>query len=1016
MVTKIPELGLGLLVMGWSGFSVPAEVLAPAELPGKGYLLVDRLDAAPVIDGDLSEWPGVMTALALPGDCGSLGAGPSNGNTDLSALLRTGGDHDRLYLAVAVSDDKHNAPVGLPMWNRDHLRIAIDPLNEKTLGALGANDSELAFALLNNGATAFNCVRIPHAPGSNNKEVAISRASAEVDLSTYIPDAAESGIHFAARRTASETIYEVGIPWTTLGVPAGDGSVCFGFNLVVAENDGLGRQNWIEMAPGLVPAAGMERDASQYLTAASTTALLLARSARGEDRLPGQTAKWKTEIRERLSSLRLLLAEVEQQEAKARKRGIATDYEMISIATGREFIEYGLADLSGGLTAKSEHVAEIVGAALDEADDRLQRYLSGEAKPLLVPRFRTGPVEVRNGQFWGNTLVSSTGVRERRPVFFMGYGFFSKVIDDIPKFEALGCNIIQSAREGGGGGTVIAQGTVSDSISINSVPRAAAHNVVVDWHSNTEYFPHWARNKWPELEGAGGAFYDIKVDAPQARDIFRLNLRACLKVIGDNPGLLSVCLMNEPTSEFWDRDQFRLRLWRDHLERVHGTIENVNALEGTGYKSFEEVPVHSTKTVPPDEEMTPLRYEQIRFNMDRFAEFHRFLSDVIHKARPGTLVHTKAMAMLERDALHFGTDPDQFGFIGDLNGADTWCKYIGEGERYATLWWRQNISFDVQRSLRAVPIINSENHIIAVNEPREIPPAHTDCVLWQGCIHGMAASINWVWEHYYEKIKVENPPDYYGGDTFNAVLTRPENVMAVGKVGLDLMRLAPEVYKMQAATSPVAIMYGITAQIWSERADRALKLAYEAMSFNGFPVVFVSERQVREGGLSRFRAVVLPSIRHGADDVARRIAEYAGAGGTLWIIGDPAEALAYDEYGRPRRRDLPHEEINTWPENTPPSDLRRSLLRAFDAADIQRHVLLKDEDDLEPWAIDYRAVPDGNGYLVSMANYWGTPKRVRITVDGKTPTKLWDLRSEKPIIGPSIELKSLQALLLRAER
>jgi len=1010
MLKLVFLIGLGVVVAaGWAGFADPSPD------PSRGYVVVDQLRIRPVVDGDLSEWPESVDPVAIPGDFGALGAGPSKGDHDLSASIRTGSDSNNFYIGVIVTDVRHNAPVGLPMWLRDHLRIAIDPLNRKTLGALDAGDSELAFALLNDGATEVDCVRIPHAPGAERNEILISRASAEVDLSPYKPDPDKSGIRFAARRSPSETTYEVKIPWTTLGVPWRGGPVRFGFNLVVAENDGLGRQNWIEMAPGLVPASGMERDSSQYLTVvdAHTGIPPIQNGSHGiTDADPDNS---KTEIIDRLHLLRQRLVEVENLETEARTHGIATDYEMVSIATAREFIDYATADLAGGMVAKSKHVTEVLDAALDKADARLRSYLSGEAEPLPVPRFVTGPVDVRDGRFWGNTLVPSTGKRERRPVFFMGYGFFCKVIDDIPKFEALGCNIIQSAREGGGGSTVIAEGTVSDRITIGSIPRAAAHNVVVDWHSNTEYFPHWARNKWPELEGAGGAFYDIKVDAPQAREIFKLNLQACLEVIGDNPALLSVCLLNEPTSEFWDLDQFRIRHWHEHLERVHGTIEAVNTLEGSNYPSFSEVPVHSTKTMPPEEEMTPLRYEQVRFNMDRFAEFHRFLTDVIHTARPGTLTHTKTMAVLERDALHFGTDPDQFSFIGDLNGNDTWCKYIGEGERYATLWWRQNIFFDLQHSLRKVPIINSENHIIAVSEPREIPPTHTDCVLWQGCIHGMAASINWVWEHFYETIKVDNPPDYYSGDTYNAVLTRPENIMAVGRVGLDLMRLAPEVYKLQDATSPVAILYGITSQIWSERADRALKLAYEAMSFNGLPVVFVSERQVREGGLSRFRAVVLPSIRHAPDEVAEAVAAYAAAGGELWLIGDPSQTLALDEYGRPRNFSLPAESIRAWPEATSPPALRASLLQAFSDTGVPRKVLLVDENGSEPWGIDYRAVPDGKGYLVSIANYWGTTKRVRILVEGKSPKTRWDLRNGKPIDEPYIELVPLQAMLLRVK-
>ena len=147
----------------------------------------------------------------------------------------------------------------------------------------------------------------------------------------------------------------------------------------------------------------------------------------------------------------------------------------------------------------------------------------------------------------------------------------------------------------------------------------------------------------------------------------------------------------------------------------------------------------------------------------------------------------------------------------------------------------------------------------------------------------------------------------------------------------------------------------------ADRADRALKLAYEAMSFNGLPVAFVSERQVREGDLTRFLAVILPSLRHAPEDVAGAVTEYADAGGTLWVIGDPSEALARDEYAGPRKTSLPGKAIRAWPETTSPSELRDALLRAFVDAGIQRPVVLQAENGVEPWAIDYRSVRDGNG-------------------------------------------------------
>ena len=104
-----------------------------------------------------------------------------------------------------------------------------------------------------------------------------------------------------------------------------------------------------------------------------------------------------------------------------------------------------------------------------------------------------------------------------------------------------------------------------------------------------------------------------------------------------------------------------------------------------------------------------------------------------------------------------------------------------------------------------------------------------------------------------------------------------------------------------------------------------------------------------------------------------------------------------------------------WQETASPMELRASILKAFDSIGIQRHVVLKDERGSEPWAVDYRSVPNGDGYLVSMANYWGTPKQVRIVLKGRRPSKTKDLREDKMVDGGFIKLKPLQALLFQVE-
>ena len=311
--------------------------------------------------------------------------------------------------------------------------------------------------------------------------------------------------------------------------------------------------------------------------------------------------------------------------------------------------------------------------------------------------------------------------------------------------------------------------------------------------------------------------------------------------------------------------------------------------------------------------------------------------------------------------------------------------------------------YDIQYSMRRVPVVNTENHIIGDRETRLIPPRHTDSALWQGAIHGQGATTIWVWQRTYDRTH-----DFEG-----SILHRPENVLAVGRCGLDLMRLAPEVVKLQRAEAPVAILYGITSLIWSDRAHDAMKRAYEAMSFTGLPVAFVSERQAQQGGLKRYRAVILPSVRHAPDGLCRAVVEYAGGGGKLWILDD--DPLARDQYAKPRKVDWSAGAARTWPRNVDPRGLRDAFLAELASLDIPRPVVLRDEAGREPWAVEYRAVSDGQGHLLSVVNHWGQPKNVRISIANRAAAKVIDLRAGRTLSDGTLTLEPLRSMLFHVE-
>ncbi len=1042
--------------------------LSLGDAPRWGYLPLTP--CSPPIDGDLSDWPADTPVVKLPE---TVGKALLNGGTgDLPAApavaLRAGWNARALYLGITVHDPKHWCPVSEPMWVNDSIQVAFDPRHERTPSGYGPHDSEYSFALTNEGKSRVDCWQVPQGLGdrSSDLRLAVTRAG---DLTTYEAAVPWSAIGASVegngplfglsllvndnngegRRGYVELTPEIGRTKdpsqfvTALGVGAHSLGLSLAKSLVYVGDSvpltaayftrepvradtrleftggaGQAEANRLVAAPlpagkqGLLVVEAMARP--EQLTAGSCR--IVGRVVEGDH--PGQetvlasgsgvlqVSNAKVEIGERAAKLRTKLAAVTALAERCEARKIATDYERVALTTAADFIGFALDDVANDRVPRAEHVLTVLDSTLDATAARLRDYLAGRARPFLVPRYVTGPVEVRDGAFWADTVIPTTGQRAKRPVFFTGYGHFGRVVTDMDQFPRLGANIIQI--EIGPWSTQPAENVVTDlpvrDYIGHALQIAEKQNVAVCWLTSPHYFPAWALEKWPELHGGPGGFIGYTVDAPQARHILETHIETALNAIKDSPALHSVCLSNEPTYTEWAGDPFRRPLWHDYLKRLHGTIAQLNEVYGTHYASFDEVPIVETGRLPLEASMTPLRYDEARFNMEQFAAYHRFMSDVVHRVRPGTPVHTKVMCVpAGRQNLTWGCDPEQFAYMGDLNGNDCWMMFRSFGDNYAADWLPQNLYYDIQRSMRTVPIFNTENHIIYDREQRLIPPEHTDCALWLGAIHGQGAETTWVWERTYDRTS-----DFEG-----SILHRPENVIAHGRAGLDLLRLAPEVVKLQSAPAPVAILYSLTAQLWSDRAYGAMVRAYEALNFTGLPVAFVSERQACRGDLSRFRAVILPAARHVPDDVYQALRAYAQGGGKLWVIGE--ETLARDEYKRPRSVNLPTEAVTTYPELGPARELRSALLSALPAAGVTRRVVLREPTGAEPWAVEYRAAPDGRGCLVSVVDLWGQPKRVQVLLDGHEAKRITDLRTGQTLPNSTVELAPLQARLLRVE-
>ena len=100
---------------------------------------------------------------------------------------------------------------------------------------------------------------------------------------------------------------------------------------------------------------------------------------------------------------------------------------------------------------------------------------------------------------------------------------------------------------------------------------------------------------------------------------------------------------------------------------------------------------------------------------------------------------------------------------------------------------------------------NTEEHIFYFANQigyGEAERAHNIAALWQGAVHGKGGTVVWFWDRTGASQK--------GGESYYSTLTeRPATVAAIGKMAMDLNRLAKEVVSIIESQANFGMLYSI---------------------------------------------------------------------------------------------------------------------------------------------------------------------------------------------------------------
>ena len=586
------------------------------------------------------------------------------------------------------------------------------------------------------------------------------------------------------------------------------------------------------------------------------------------------------------AELRTLVPQLESRGIGAKSRA--------TLSVLENFFPWIQEDVARGFTNRAMREVWEMARIASNGVDRAKRIIAGHEKDFPVPRYRTSPIQISHAQIIADREWPD-GRRDRGPVFLTGFGHFGSVRRDLAKLPPLGCNILQM-EIGPNSFLPNESAVVTNAIRsfTEAATRAAKENVGIILLLSPHYFPQWAKQKWPYLNDCGDkhGFLKYCVYDTNARTVIERFLRAIIPLVRGNPALHSICLSNEPETHTYGNCRVLRKKWPEWLAARHHTIEAFNARANTGYASFADVPMPAScnGNTPSFALM-----EFVRFNREQFADWHRWMADVIHEIAPEIPVHSKIMITTYfsgSNATFYSVDPESFSALSQYSGNDAYDFYIPSGFRWSHDWWRTEAGYDFQRTVADIPILNSENHIQPDRSKGYLPGCHTYSVLWQNALHGQAATTLWCWERAYDD----------GKSDFNGLmLERPEAMEAWAHCSLDLARLAEDFAPLQNLPPSILIWHSTKAVLAGESAS--FGRCYRVASFLGQPLGIVSdemlERFGKGGGISRpfdsARVLLIPEQTTLTTEIRTGLDRFQSLGGIVSSVNDTSEHILFQK-------------------------------------------------------------------------------------------------------------------------
>lgn len=539
----------------------------------------------------------------------------------------------------------------------------------------------------------------------------------------------------------------------------------------------------------------------------------------------------------------------------------------------------------------------------------------------------------------------------------------------------------------------------------------AKYNLSGYFSAAPHYIPDFYYNDHPEMLTDGQSRYtSMTLAHPDAKSFYDTYYRVVMPRLAGKPAFDSIILMNEPTY-YTNKVPYYLPLFQKAMKKKYGDdIEKLNANWGTEYSSFDDI------TMPQNIEPTPQVIDYLEFNDEALPDYNRYVSGLIKEYDPNVLTQTKMMQTLGKESIGRLDGSNNWEAMAkslDINGCDGWAYY-----QSPTLDIRgQTLFYDYQTSIKETPTCNTEEHIIQDGETMIFSDEelqHNIATMWQGAVHGRGTSIVWFWDRCDQSRN--------GGYLHNPLLTeRPDTTAALGKLTLDLNRLANEVVSVTEAPANVGMLYMGTNNLYVNGYMNTMYRTYCKLGENGQKTQFVVESDIDK--INELKTCIIPHVVTVRDNTFDAIEKYVENGGKLMVLGK--DSLSKDEYGRDRDADKVAKllskaeviDINIIGTDLDTASLERvgvaieNLIKTEKYSNIS---IIDKETGKNITDCEYLYSKYEGGYIINLCTFRDDDREIEIYVNGKKTENFTDLISTETYKGNALA-KAYTPMLIRIE-